>query len=139
MPGNPAVCSNTQRINFSDLDPYRHMRTAMYAACYVDHRMHALRDQAGWDLMTLERLPFMAFVRRLDVEFFRPPVGDQEITITSFVREFAGPDAHIECSMSDEHGKVASRCHMVVAYVGKGTNRSADWPADVAAFFLEKE
>lgn len=137
MPRRPATYRSTQRINFSDLDPYRHMRTAMYAAYYVDHRMHALREQAGWDLRTLERLPFMTFVRRLEVEFIRPIVGDQEITISSFVREFAGPDAHIECSMSDENGRVVSRCHMVVAYVDKSTNRSADWPSDVAATFFE--
>ena len=133
----PAIYSSTHRIRFSDLDPYKHMRTAMYSAYYIDHRMSALREQAGWDLETLERLPFMTFVRRLDVEFVRPVVGDQEIRIASFVREFSGPDAHIECSMSDERGNVVSRCHMVVAYVDKRTKRSADWPGDVMDLFFD--
>ena len=53
-------------------------------------RVHELREQAGWDLETLETLPFMTFVRRLDIEFVRPVVGDQEIVIVSFVREFVG-------------------------------------------------
>ena len=35
------------------------MRTAMCSAYYVDHRMGALREQAGWDLKTQESLPFM--------------------------------------------------------------------------------
>jgi acyl-CoA thioester hydrolase len=134
----PAIYSSTHRIKFSDLDPYKHMRTAMYSAYYVDHRMSALREQAGWDLKTLESLPFMTFVRRLDVEFIRPVFGDQEISIASFVREFCGPDAHIECSMSDEGGKIVSQCHMVVAYVDKATNRSADWPGCVMDLFFEK-
>ena len=47
----------------------------------------------------------MVWVRRMEVDFLRPAVGDQEITITSFVREFLGPDAYIECSMVDEAGK----------------------------------
>ncbi len=77
----PAVYKSTHRIKFSDLDPYKHMRTAMYSAYYVDHRMDALREQAGWDLPTLEQLPFMTFVKRLDIEFIRPVVGDKEIGI----------------------------------------------------------
>ena len=138
MPKAPAIYCSTHRIKFSDLDPYKHMRTAMYSAYYVDHRMSALREQAGWDLKTLESLPFMAFVKRLDVEFIRPVVGDQEISITSFVREFCGPDAHIECSMADESGKFVSQCHMTVAYVDKGTNRSTDWPDHVMDLFFEQ-
>jgi acyl-CoA thioester hydrolase len=134
----PAVHRTTHRINFSDLDPYKHMRTAMYPAYYIDHRMAALREQAGWDLATLESLPFMTFVRKLEVEFLRPVVGDQEIAISSFVREFVGPDAHIECEMTDGNGKVLSRCRMVVAFVDKGTRRSADWPAHVTDLFFEK-
>ena len=58
--------------------------------------------------------------------------------ITSFVREFRGPDAHIECSMVDEAGKVVSRCLMIVAYVDKITNRAKDWPIDTMTLFVEK-
>jgi acyl-CoA thioester hydrolase len=138
MPQTPAIFRSAHRIRFSDLDPYKHMRTAMYSAYYVDHRMSALREQAGWDLKTLESLPFMTFVKRLDVEFIRPVVGDQEISIASFVREFVGSDAHIECSISDERGKTVSQCNMVVTYVDKATNRSTDWPVDVMNLFFEQ-
>ena len=137
-PKIPAVYTSTQRVKFSDLDPYRHMRTAQYAAYFVDHRLAALREQAGWDLATLETLPFMTFVRRLDVEFLRPVAGDQEIVIASSVREFVGPDAHIECTLTTADGTVAARCRMVVAYVDKATRRGADWPEDVQAVFFER-
>lgn len=138
MSWRPAVYTSTHRIRFSDLDPYRHMRTAMYSAYYVDHRMEALRVQAGWDMETLERLPFMAFVRRLDVSFIRPVIGDQEIRISSFVREFAGPDAHIQCTMTDRADKVASEALMIVAYVDRTTRRAGEWPHDVMALFEER-
>lgn len=134
----PAIYTSKHRIKFSDLDPYKHMRTAMYSAYYIDHRMSALREQVGWDLKTLETLPFMTFVKRLEIEFLRPVVGDQEISIASFVSEFSGSDANIECSMSDEREKIVSQCRMVVAYVDKGTNRSADWPDHIAELFFEK-
>ncbi len=75
----------------------------------------------------------------MEVDFLRPAVGDQEITITSFVREFRGPEAHIERSMVDEAGKNVSRRLMIVAYVDKSTNGAIDWPADTMALFFEEE
>jgi acyl-CoA thioester hydrolase len=133
----PLVFKSAHRVLFSDLDPYNHMRSASYAAYYIDHRMIGLREYVGWDLKTLETLPFMVWVRRLEIDFVRPARGDQEITITSFVREFRGSDAHIECTMVDAAGRTLSRCLMVVAYVDKSTQRSVDWPADTMPLFFE--
>jgi acyl-CoA thioester hydrolase len=137
MGETPLVFKTTHRIKFSDLDPYNHMRTAAYAAYFVDHRMEGLCDNIGWDTKALESLPFMAWVRRLEIDFVRPALGDQKVTITSFVREFRGPDAHVECKMVDEGGKELARCVMVVAYVDKATKRAADWTPDAIAQFYE--
>jgi acyl-CoA thioester hydrolase len=131
------VYASTHRVKFSDLDPYDHVGTGRYAAYYVDHRMESLRDDIGWDLQTLRTLPFMVWIRRLEIDLLRPVRGDQQITITSFVREFRGPDAVIECTMTDASGKRLSHCLMTVAHVDKETNRATDWPADRVALFLE--
>ena len=135
----PIVFKTTHRIRFSDLDLYNHMSTARYAAYYVDHRMEGLRAELGWDLKSIAALPFMAVVRRLEIDFIRPARGDQEVTVTSFVREFRGADAVIECAMVDQAGKDVSRCLMTVAYVDKETNRAADWPEPVAALFFRQD
>jgi acyl-CoA thioester hydrolase len=73
----------------------------------------------------------------MEIDFIRPARGDQEITITSFVREFRGPDALVECSMVDSTGRNISRCLMIVAHVDKETNRATDWPPDLMALFFE--
>ena len=137
MANAPIVYKTTHRIKFSELDPYNHVGTGRYATYYVDHRMEGLREHLGWDLKTLGTLPFMTWVRRLEIDFIRPARGDQEITITSFVRGFSGPDAQIECTMVDAEGKTLSRCLMTVAHVDKQTNRATDWPPDLAARFFE--
>ena len=135
----PIVFKTTHRIRFSDLDLYNHVSTAKYAAYYVDHRMQGLRDYIGWDTKALATLPFMVWIRRLEIDFIRPVRADQEIIITSFVRAFSGSDAAIECSMVDPAGKSLSRCLMTVAFVDKETNRATDWPPDVTALFFEHE
>lgn len=133
----PIVFTSRHRIAFSDLDPYNHVSTANYATYFVDHRMAGLRDYLGWDLKALEALPFMVWVRRLEIDFMRPARGDQEITITSFVRDFRGPDALIECTMVDERGHDVSKCLMTVAHIDKATTRTTDWPPDLIAQFYE--
>ena len=138
MPKRPVVFRSTHVVKFSDLDPYDHMRTAAYPAYFIDHRMDGLRERIGWDLKTLAALPFMTWVRRMEIDFLRPVVGDQAITITSFVRDFAGPDALIECTMADAAGKALSRCLMTVPCVDRATNRGMPWPADAEALFFEK-
>jgi acyl-CoA thioester hydrolase len=137
MTSVPIVFETRHRIRFSDLDPYNHVSTAKYATYFVDHRMEGLRDKIGWDMKTVAALPFMVWVRRLEIDFIRPARADQEITIRSFVREFRGPDALIECTMVDAGGKDLSRCEMTVACVDKDTNRAKDWPADAMALFYE--
>lgn len=138
MPQTPIRFLSTHRIRFSDLDAYDHVSTANYATYYVDHRMQGLREHLGWDLPTLVTLPFMVWVRRLEIDFIRPVRADQEITITSFVREFQGPDAFIECTMATADGKPVSRCLMIVAFVDKATHRSAPWTPEVMALFYER-
>ena len=138
MAGTPIVFRSTHRVQFSDLDPYQHVGTARYATYFVDHRMAGLHERIGWDVATLAALPFAVWVRRLEIDYVRPGLAAQEVTITSFVREFAGPDAFIECTMSDARGKVLSRALMIVACVDKATGRGMDWPAEAAARFYEE-
>ena len=133
----PIVYTTTHRILFSDLDPYDHVSTANYATYFVDHRMAGLAEHVGWDVEKLRSLPFMMFVRRLEIDYLRPARGNQEVTISSFVRDFSGSDAIIDCSMLDVRGKLLARCVMTTAHVERGSNRASDWPLDVAALFFE--
>ncbi|MBL7487220.1 thioesterase family protein [Frankia sp. AgB1.9] len=137
MSGKPIVYTTKHRVKFSELDPYNHVNTGQYATYYVDHRMEGLRVYAGWDLKTLATLPFMTWVRRIEIDFLRPVWGDQEINITSFVREFRGPDAFVECEMVDFMGTSLSRAVMTVAHVDKAANRATDWPTDLMKKFFE--
>jgi len=135
----PIVFTTTHRVRFSELDPYNHVSTGRFATLYVDHRMEGLARYLGWDTAAIMGLPFAVWVRRLEIDFIRPVLADHEITITSSVREFRGPDAMIECSMTDASGKVLSKALMVAACVDRQTSRSIDWPADAIARFYEAD
>lgn len=136
MPDQPIVFTTTHRVRFSELDIYEHVSTAYYGTYYVDHRMQALRERFGWDFAAIAALPFMVWVKRMEIDFIRPVAADEEITITSFVRTFEGAYAAIECRMVDRAGQDLSRCVMTVARVDKGTLRPAPWqPQEIALFY----
>lgn len=134
----PIVYKTTHRILFSDLDPYDHVSTANYATYFVDHRMAGLSENLGWDVAALRTLPFMMFVRKMEIDFVRPARGGQDITITSFVRHFQGADAVIELDMVDAKGKPLARGVMTCAHVDRQTQRASAWPAALAALFFEQ-
>ena len=139
MARNPVVYQTTHRIAFSELDPFQHMSTGNYARYFTDHRMEGLATYAGWDLPTLGTLGFMTWVRRMEIDFIRSVGAGQEISITSFVRAFHGPDAMIECTMTDAAGTPVATCLMVVAHVDARTHRATDWPDGLQALFFESE
>jgi acyl-CoA thioester hydrolase len=139
MTRKPIVFTTTHRVQFSELDPYNHVGTGRFGIYFVDHRMRGLSERIGWDVTALAALPFAVWVRRLEIDFIRPVLADQEVTITSFVREFRGPDATIECTMVDSSDKTVSRAVMTVACVDKTTSRAKDWPADAIALFYEQD
>ncbi|WP_165877397.1 acyl-CoA thioesterase [Agromyces fucosus] len=139
MSPTPIVYETVHRIAFSELDPFQHVSTGNYARYFTDHRMEGLGRYAGWDLPTLGSLGFMTWVRRMEIDFIRPLTADQEVSIISFVREFRGPDAMIECTMTDAAGTTVSTCLMVVAHVDGRTRRATDWPAELQALFFEPD
>jgi hypothetical protein len=51
-------------------------------------------DHVGWDLKSLGTLPFMTWVC-MEIDYVKPVRADQEIPITSFVREFRGPERRL--------------------------------------------
>jgi acyl-CoA thioester hydrolase len=137
MTSRPVVYETTHRIAFSELDPFQHVSTGNYARYFTDHRMEGLAKYAGWDVSTLGTLGFMTWIRRMEIDFIRSVGADQEISITSFVREFDGPDAMIECTMTDASGTTVATCLMVVAHVDARTRRATAWPDDLQALFFE--
>ncbi|NBC64505.1 MAG: hypothetical protein GVY07_02425 [Bacteroidetes bacterium] len=137
MPKTPIVFKSTHRINFSELDPYNHLGTAAYFRYFIDHRMNGLRKYIRWDLNALAELPFMVWTRKMEVKFLQPAIGDQEIIITSYVKEFKGPDAYIKCTMKDKAEQDISHCLMIVTCVSKDTNHSMDWPDETKVLFFE--
>jgi acyl-CoA thioester hydrolase len=139
MSSKPIVYRTTHRVAFSELDPFQHVSTGNYARYFTDHRMEGLAKHAGWNLSSLGTLGFMTWVRRMEIDFIRPVGAEQEVSISSFVREFTGPDAMIECTMTDAAGTTVAACLMIVAYVDAGTRRAADWPVEHQALFFEPE
>jgi len=135
----PVVWKNKFRVKFAELDPYRHVAAEIYSGYYMDHRYTVLRENIGWDFKTIMKLPFAIWVQKMDIEYLLPIFGDEEITVSSFIREFVGFQAFTEFEMTNSQGAVVSRCKIVGACIDKKTLRPMDWPPEVVALAFKEE
>lgn len=127
------------RAKFSQIDPYGLMHNQYYLDHFMDHRMTGLREHLGWDLQTLQKLPFNLIVKSVKIDFLRPIKGDAEFSIESQVNEINGVNCDISCKMLSAENKILSECQMTVLAVDSKTMRPCDWPEDVKMKFFEQD
>ena len=135
----PVVWKTKSRVKFYELDAYRHLGAAQYASYFMEHRYAGARENMGWDFATIMKLPYAIWVQKLDIEYLLPVFGDEEISISSFVREYKGFQAFVELEMTNSQGGVVSRCKMVGVCIEKKTLRPMDWPAEVVAASFKED
>lgn len=76
------------RVEFSHVDPYRHMTTAAYLEMAINHRFRAVLDVLGFDTLALAEDHGIAFINRdVHMEFRNFANLDEALTIESWVEE----------------------------------------------------
>ena len=133
----PIKFQTRHRAKFSQIDPYGLMHNQYYLDHFMDHRMTGLRENLGWDLQTLQRLPIQLIVKSVKIDFLRPIKGDVEFVIESQVNDMAGVNCEISCKMQSLDGKTLSECQMTVVALDSKTLRPCEWPDDIKGLFFE--
>lgn len=73
-------------VRFSELDPYAHLNHAVYATYFETARVVALRD-VDLDLVALAGEGLQFVVIRLTLDYRRPAVAHDVVTITTEIQE----------------------------------------------------
>ncbi|GEM_PF-1927509 len=80
------VLTTSERVKFSQADPYGHLNTAEYVDMVLNHRLEALATLAGINLMTLAELDGIAFViHKFSVNLFAPSMVGDKLEIASWI------------------------------------------------------
>ena len=127
------------RGKFAHLDPYGIMHNEYYQGYFMDHRMNGLRENLGWDLAGLQKLPIRLIVKSVTINYMKPVRGDIELEIRSKVNSFNGILCEISCQMYSLEKALLSECHMTVVAVDSKTLKPCDWPEDIKTLFYQNE
>jgi acyl-CoA thioester hydrolase len=133
----PIQFNTSHRAKFSQIDPYGVMHNQYFLEYFMDHRMTGLRENFGWDLQGLQKLPILFIVRSVNINFLRPVKGDSPFVIESRVESISGVNCEIFCQMRTPEGKALADCRMTVVSVDAKTLKSCDWPAEIQQRFYE--
>jgi acyl-CoA thioester hydrolase len=76
----------TIEVRFSELDPYGHLNHAVYATFFETARVGALRE-VDLDLVALAAEGFQFVVTQLILDYKRPAVAHDVVTVTTEVAE----------------------------------------------------
>ncbi len=80
------VLTTSERVKFSQADPYGHLNTAQYVDMVLNHRLEALTTLAGIDLMTMTKTNGVAFViHKFSVHLFAPSMVGDKLEIASWI------------------------------------------------------
>lgn len=83
---SPAPHETQIRVRFAELDPYGHLNHAMYATFFEQARVEALEDiDLGLHTLVNDDLTFL--VVKLNIEFKRPAMAGQIVTVRTYLSE----------------------------------------------------
>jgi acyl-CoA thioester hydrolase len=101
------VFTSTERVKFTQADPYGHLATGRYVDVLVSHRVEAFMEQAGVSLLHVAQTQNVAFaIRNVSVQLLLPcKVGDA-LEAASWAESFTPNGLKVRGVISGKEGRV---------------------------------
>ncbi len=136
MEKQPIVFKSTHRAKFSEIDLHGHMNNEHYLSYFMDHRFIGLRENLGWDLVTIAKLPVLFVVNNVNISYLKPVKADQAFQISSHVEIFNESTCTISCTMGDEKN-IYSKCEMKLTCIDQKSRQVSEWPKELISKFYQ--
>ncbi|MES2855773.1 MAG: thioesterase family protein [Bdellovibrionota bacterium] len=125
------VVTSSERVQFSQVDPYGHLNASRYSEFFVNHRITAVEDQLQVSTVDLAKnLNVGFFVARLDIRYLAPCFLGEICEIASWVQTLSdgGFDLHITL-IGLKNRKVRASGVMEIKTVDASTGKPVRCPA----------
>jgi acyl-CoA thioester hydrolase len=135
---DPVHFVSRHRARFHELDPFGHMNTNHYLAYFTENRFIGHRDFLHLDLKALARFPIEPHIRKVELEFIRPVLADDEFTVESYLSEVGETDCLVWATMTSATGKLLATCKFYIVCVDKKTRKAIEWPENFIRLFFHR-
>ena len=110
------------RVRYGETDQMGYCYYGNYASYFEVGRVEALRS-LGMSYRALEEEGVMLPVSRFEVDYNRPALYDDELTVTTTIVEVAGARLFFEYEIHNPAGELISRAKTTLVFVAKTTMR----------------
>ena len=110
------------RVRYGETDQMGYCYYGNYAAYFEVGRVEALRS-LGMSYRSLEEEGIMLPVSRFEVDYMRPALYDDELSITTHIVQVKGPRLFFEYTIENAAGVVISKAKTTLVFVAKETMR----------------
>ena len=115
------------RVRYSETDQMSYVYYCNYAAYFEVARVESMRD-LGVSYKSLEDSGILMPVSKYSIDFIRPCLYDEEITIQTEIHEIPAARIRFQYSTFKENGELANRASTELYFFNKLTSRHVRAP-----------
>lgn len=121
--------STKVRVRYGETDQMGYCYYGNYAAYFEVGRVEAMRS-LGMSYRTLEESGVMLPVSHFEVDYLKPALYDDELTVTTAITELKGPRLFFEYSLYNAQGDLLSKGKTTLVFVSKENMRPIPPPSE---------
>lgn len=110
------------RVRYGETDQMGYCYYGNYASYFEVGRVEAMRS-LGMSYRSLEEAGIMLPVSHFEVDYLRPALYDDELTITTCITELKGPRLFFEYTIENEQNELVAKAKTTLVFVAKATMR----------------
>lgn len=110
------------RVRYGETDQMGYCYYGNYASYFEVGRVEALRS-LGMSYRSLEENGIMLPVSHFEVDYLKPALYDDELTITTSITELKGPRLFFDYTITNEQQQVIATAKTTLVFVAKTTMR----------------
>lgn len=117
------------RVRYGETDQMGYCYYGNYAAYFEVGRVEAMRF-LGMSYRELEDSGVMLPVSHFEVDYFKPALYDDELTVVTSITEVKGPRLFFEYALYNNKEELLSKAKTTLVFVSKETMRPIPPPAE---------
>jgi acyl-CoA thioester hydrolase len=101
------VLTTTERVKFTDADPYGHLASGAYVNMIMSHRVEALQDRLGFSIVRFAASGVAFPARSVTVTYLRPTYVGEVLELGSWIEEMDDSRFELRVIVADAADRTA--------------------------------
>ena len=101
------VLITTERVKFTEADPYGHLASGAYVNMIMSHRVEALQDRLGFSIVRLAGSGVAFPARSMTITYLRPTYVGEVLELGSWIEEMDDSRFELRVIVSDATDRTA--------------------------------